>query len=61
MGKDVNSIKNTFFLFVCLISVYCSLLGFYSIENIRKTNGQILNKPQMRLLLKIPGGTFLQI
>ena len=27
----------------------------------KKKNGQVLNKPQMRLLLKISGGTFYQI
>ena len=55
--EDVNSILNT----CCLI--YCSLLGDFCAENIikKKRNGQVLNKPQMRLLLKIPGGTFLQI
>ena len=38
-------------------------LGDFCTENIilKKRNGQVLNKPQMRLLLKIPGGTFLQI
>ena len=36
MGKDVNIIKNTCFFFVCLFCVYCSLLGFFCIENIRK-------------------------
>ena len=46
--------------------IYCSLFGDFCTENIiknekRKKNYQVLNKPQMRLLLEIPGGTFLQI
>ena len=42
--------------------VNCSLLGVFCTEIIiRKKNGQVLNKPQMRQLLKKPGGTFLQI
>ena len=46
-GKDVNSIINT-----CLF-VYCSLLGIFCTENIisKKTNGQVVNTPQIRLLL----------
>ena len=48
MGKDVNSIKNT-------------LLCVLKTERQRKSGQKVLNKPQMRLLLKIPGGTFLQI
>ena len=46
-GKDVNSIINT-----CLF-VYCSLLGIFCTENIisKKKNGQVVNKPQIRLLL----------
>ena len=50
-GDDVNSILNTFFF------IYCSLLGDFCTENIieKKKNYQVLNKPQMRLLLKIPG------
>ena len=56
MRKDVNSITNT-----CFLST-AACLEFYCTENIiRKKNGQLLNKPQMRLLLKNPGGTFLQI
>ena len=59
VGKDVNSIINPLFL------VYCSLLGFFfftkNIEENKKRNGQVLNKLQMRLLLKNPGGTLLQI
>ena len=40
--------------------IFCSFLGNFGTENIikGKKNGQVLNKPQMRLLLKIPGGTF---
>ena len=46
VGKDVNSITN-----ICLF-VYCSLLGIFCNENIiSKKNGQVLNKPQIRLLL----------
>ena len=33
----------------------------YTVNIIKKINGQVLNKPQMRLLLTIPGGTILQI
>ena len=59
VGKDVNSIINPLFL------VYCSLLGFFFLlktsKKIKKRNGQVLNKLQMRLLLKNPGGTLLQI
>ena len=58
LGIDVNSIKNKCFFFFL---VYCSLLGVFSTENIREKNGQVLNKPQMRTLLKNSGGTFLQI
>ena len=51
VGKNENSIINTFF------SVHCSLLGLFRTKNIiRKRNGQVMNKRQMR-----PGGTFLQI
>ena len=46
VGKDVNSIKNTF---MCVLKT----------ERHRKSGQKVLNKPQMRLLLKIPGGTFL--
>ena len=43
-GKGVNSIINT-----CLFG-YCSLLGIFCTENIiSKKNGQVLNKPQIRL------------
>ena len=55
-GEDENSILNTCFL------TYGSLLGDFCTENIiKKKYGQELNKPQMGLLLKIPGGTLLQI
>ena len=51
MGKNENSIINTLFC------VYCSLLGLFCTKKIiRKRNGQVMNKRQMR-----PGGTFLQI
>ena len=54
-GKDVNSIINTFLCLLQLVKGFC-------IENfVRKINGPVLNKSQMRLLLKNPGGTFLQI
>ena len=56
---DVNSILNTCFL------IYCSLLGNFllkiSLKKNKKKNGQELNKHHMRLLLKNPGRTFLQI
>ena len=42
--------------------VYCSLLRVFCTENIiRKKKGQVLKKPKMRLLLRNPGSTFLQI
>ena len=48
LGKDVNSIINT-----CSF-VYCSLLAvFLYWKHHKKKEGQVLNKPQMRLLLKI--------
>ena len=55
MGKDVKSINNTWFFLV-----YCSLLKLFVLKH-EKKDGQLLNKPQMRQLLKNPGGTFLQI
>ena len=46
LGKDVNSITN-----ICLF-VFCSLLGIFCNENIiSKKNCQVLNKPQIRVLL----------
>ena len=52
VGKNENSIINTRFF-----SVYCSLLGLFRTKNIiRKRNGQVMNKGQIR-----PGRTFLQI
>ena len=52
LGKDVNSIINT-----CSF-VYCSLLGVFCTGNIiRKKKVQVLNKLQMGLLLKNPGGS----
>ena len=53
MGKDVKSIKNTWFFLV-----YCSFLELFCTET---KDGQLLNKPQTRQLLKNPGGAFLQI
>ena len=44
--------------------IYCSFYGDICTEKIikkKKKNGQVLNKPQMRLLLNISGGTFYQI
>ena len=55
------------FLFSILITcvlIYCSFKGDFCTEKIIKKhneNGQVLNKPQMRLLLKISRGTFYQI
>ena len=47
--------KHIFFCLLQLVRVFCT-------ENIfRKKNVLVLTKPQMRLLLKNPGGTFLQI
>ena len=55
VGKDVNSIINTSFFFF-----YCNLLGVFCTVNIvRRKCRQVVNKPQMRLLLKDPGDTFL--
>ena len=61
VGKDVNSIINTCFFFV-----YCSLLLFFVLAflfirgktNKQKKNGQVLNKPQMRLLPISSNGVF---
>ena len=51
----LQAAKKNFFFFI-----FCSFLGNFGTENIikEKKNGQVLNKPQMRLLLKIPGGIF---
>ena len=55
-AEDVNSILNTCFL------IYCSFEGGFCTEKIiKKMDGQVLNKPHMRLLLKISGGAFYQI
>ena len=43
---DENSVFNTCFL------IYCSLLSGVFVLKISKKNGQVLNKPQTRLLLK---------
>ena len=48
VGKDVNSIMYKCFFFF----VYCSLPGFFCTSNIITKNGQVLNKPQMRLAKK---------
>ena len=40
---------------------YSSLIGVFCTEKRKKKNRQVLSKPQIRLLLKNPGGTFLQI
>ena len=57
--KDVNSIKTHVSLFIW--SILQLMLGVFCTENITKKDGQLLNKPRIRLLLKNPGGTFLQI
>ena len=55
-GEDVNSISNACF------SIYCSFKGIFVLKrSFKKKNGQVLNKPQVRLLLKLSGGTFYQI
>ena len=56
-GEDVKSILNTcFFLF----NAACK--GIFVLKrSLKKWNGQVLNKPQMRLLLKSSRGTFYQI
>ena len=51
MGKDVNSVINTCFLF-CPTAA-CQ--GFF------RTKWSTTEQHQMRLLLQNPGGTFLQI
>ena len=52
MKKDVNSIINTRFY------VYCSLLEYLGTQNaITRKTGKV-NKLQMRMLEKLPGGTF---
>ena len=55
MEKDGNSIINE-----CFFNLLQQLVRGFCTKNIRK-NVQVLNKPQMRLLLKNPGGSFLQI
>ena len=59
--EDVNSILNT-----CFFDLLQLLRGFLYEKIIKKKqknktkqnkNGKVLNKPQMRLLLKISGGT----
>ena len=60
VGKDVSSIFSKFVWLLRLVR------NFFCTENIitKKKNkkiGQVQNKPEMRLLLKNPGGTFLQI
>ena len=59
VGKDVNSIINRppFFSLLQLVRFFLTK----NIEENKKRNGQVLNKLQMRLLLKNPGGTLLQI
>ena len=59
VGKDVNRIKTQFSLFIW--SILQLMLGFFCTENITKKDGQLLNKARIRLLLKNPGATFLQI
>ena len=58
-GEDVNSILNT-----CFLDLLQLLRGFCTEKIIKKKkqtkqnkNGKVLNKPQMRLLLKISGGS----
>ena len=60
VGKDVNSIINRppFFSLLQLVRFFFLLK---TSKKIKKRNGQVLNKLQMRLLLKNPGGTLLQI
>ena len=59
VGKEVNRIKTHVSLFIW--SILQLMLGVFGTENITKKNGQLLNKPRIRLLLKNPGATFLQI
>ena len=59
VGKDVNRIKTHVSLFIW--SILQLMLGVFCTENITKKDGQLLNKPRIRLLLKNAGGTFLQI
>ena len=54
-GRCKQHIKHMFFDLLQL------LRGFsYGNDHLKK-DGQVLNKPQMRLLLKISGGAFYQI
>jgi len=50
--KDVNSIINT------RRYVNCSLLEYLGTQNVITKKNIEVNKPQMRMLGKIPGGTF---
>ena len=55
-GRCKQYIKHLFLIYSCF------LRGFlYWKNHEKKKNGQVLNKPQMRLLLKISRGTFYQI
>ena len=54
MGKDVNSIKKTF---VFCFLVYCSLLGVFCTENIRKkwsSTEQASNTTVAKKILEVP-------
>ena len=50
--KDVNSIINT------RRYVNCSLLEYLGTQNVITKKNIKVNKPQMRMLGKIPGGNF---
>ena len=58
MGKDINSIVKCFFVYYSWLAVFCT-------ENIIRKKWssieQASNETSERLLLKNPGGTYLQI
>ena len=60
-GGDVKSILNTcFFISSAFKGIFVLKRSLKKKQN-QKKNGQVLNKPQMRLLLKISECTFYEI
>ena len=52
MGGDIG--ERYKYVFFCLLQL---VRGFLYWKHHKKKKGQVLNKPQMRLLLKNPGGS----
>ena len=59
-GRCKQHIKHMFFDLLQLLRGACTEKIIKKTKTKNK-NGQVLNKPQMRLLLQISGGTFYQI